>query len=92
MEGVADLHPKTIENARRQFVELYGSALVLNTYLKIALLLVSLIAVGLLLLNFRTQAKYASVKPIPAMPRKYEPTVTNTGTATGSSSRLLHAR
>ena len=64
MEGVADLHPKTIENARRQFVELYGSALVLNTYLKIALLLVSLIAVGLLLLNFRTQAKYASVKPL----------------------------
>ena len=64
MEGVADLHPKTIENARRQFVELYGSALVLNTYLKIALLLVSLVAVGLLLLNFRTQAKYASVKPL----------------------------
>jgi type IV secretory pathway TrbF-like protein len=64
MEGVADLHPKTIENARRQFVELYGSALVLNTYLKIALLLVSLIAVGLLLLNFRTQAKYATVKPL----------------------------
>jgi type IV secretory pathway TrbF-like protein len=64
MEGVADLNPKTIENARRQFVELYGSALVLNTYLKIALLLVSLIAVGLLLLNFRTQAKYASVKPL----------------------------
>ena len=64
MEGVADLHPKTIENARRQFVELYGSALVLNTYLKIALLLVSLMAVGLLLLNFRTQAKYATVKPL----------------------------
>ena len=64
MEAVADLHPKTIENAKRQFVELYGSALVLNTYLKIALLLVSLIAVGLLILNFRTQAKYASVKPL----------------------------
>jgi len=64
MEGVADLHPKTIENAKRQFVELYGSALVLNTYLKIALLLVSLVAVGLLGLNFRTQAKYANVKPL----------------------------
>jgi type IV secretory pathway TrbF-like protein len=64
MDAVADLHPKTIENAKRQFVELYGSALVLNTYLKIALLLVSLIAVGLLALNFRTQAKYASVKPL----------------------------
>jgi len=63
-EGVADLHPKTLENARRQFVELYGSALVLNTYLKIALVLVSLVAIGLLALNFRTQARYASVKPL----------------------------
>jgi len=53
VEPVADLHPKTIENALRQFVELYGSALVLNTYLKIALLLVSTIAVGLLALNVR---------------------------------------
>ena len=39
---VADLNPKTLENAKRQFVELYGSALVMNTYLKIALLLVCL--------------------------------------------------
>jgi len=64
VEPVADLHPKTLENAKRQFVELYGSALVLNTYLKIALVLVSVIAVGLLALNFRTQARYAGVKPL----------------------------
>src|SRR5580765_1166328 len=63
-EAVADLNPKTMANARRQFVELYGSALVLNTCLKIALLLVSLVAVGLLVLNFRTQTRYASVKPL----------------------------
>ena len=43
-----DVNPKTIENAKRQFVELYGSSLVLNTYLKIALVLVSLLALGLL--------------------------------------------
>ena len=61
---VADLNPKTLENAKRQFVELYGSALVMNTYLKIALLLVCLLAVGLLALNFRTQTKYATVKPL----------------------------
>jgi type IV secretory pathway TrbF-like protein len=61
---VGDLNPKTLENAKRQFVELYGSALVMNTYLKLALLLVSLIAVGLLALNFRTQAVYAKVKPL----------------------------
>jgi type IV secretion system protein VirB5 len=61
---VGDLNPKTLENAKRQFVELYGSALVMNTYLKLALLLVSLIAVGLLVLNFRTQAVSAKVKPL----------------------------
>jgi len=61
---VADLNPKTLENAKRQFVELYGSALVMNTYLKIALLLLALLALGLVGLNFRTQAKYANVKPL----------------------------
>ena len=53
-----------LENAKRQYVELFGSALVMNTYLKIALLCVSLIAVGLLVLNFRTVAKYEHVKPL----------------------------
>ena len=61
---VADINPKTLENAKRQFVELYGSALVMNTYLKIALVLVSLVAVGLLALNFHTARRYASVKPL----------------------------
>lgn len=64
MSGIADLNPRSLENAKRQFVELYGSALVMNTYLKIALVLVSLLALGLLLLNFRTQARYATVKPL----------------------------
>ena len=61
---VADLNPKTLENAKRQFVEMYGSALVMNTYLKLALLLVSLLAVGLLVLNFRSQAAAAELKPL----------------------------
>ena len=61
---VADLNPKTVENAKRQFVEVYGSALVMNTYLKLALLLVSLLALGLLVLNFRTQAAAASIRPL----------------------------
>jgi hypothetical protein len=61
---VADVQPKNLENAKRQFVELYGSSLVLNTYLKIALVLVSLLALGLLALNFRTQAQYANLKPL----------------------------
>jgi type IV secretion system protein VirB5 len=62
--AVADINPKSLENAKRQFVELYGSALVMNTYLKIALVLVSLVACGLLGLNFHTAAKYAQVKPL----------------------------
>src|SRR3954464_2791175 len=61
---VADLNPKSLENAKRQFVELYGSALVMNTYLKIALVLVSLVALGLLDINFHTAAKYSQVKPL----------------------------
>ena len=61
---VGDLNPKTSENAKRQFVEVYGSALVMNTYLKLALLLVSLLALGLLVLNFRTQAAAANVRPL----------------------------
>jgi type IV secretory pathway TrbF-like protein len=61
---VADLSPKTLENAKRQFVELYGSALVMNTYLKIALVLVSFVALGLLALNFHTTARYSQVKPL----------------------------
>ena len=61
---VADINPKTLESAKRQYVELYGSALVMNTYLKIALVLVSLVALGLLALNFHTAAKYSEVKPL----------------------------
>jgi type IV secretion system protein VirB5 len=66
MEGTTapPYHLPPIEDAKRQYVELFGSALVMNTYLKIALLCVSLIAVGLLVLNFRTVSKYANVKPL----------------------------
>jgi type IV secretory pathway TrbF-like protein len=55
---------KTMEHAKRQFVELYGSALVMNTYLKIALVLVSLLALSLVGLNFHTASRFADVKPL----------------------------
>ncbi len=55
---------KTMESAKRQFVELYGSALVMNTYLKIALSLVSLVALGLVGLNFHTASRFADVRPL----------------------------
>ena len=57
-----DLPP--IEDARRQYVELFGSALVMNTYLKIALVCVSIVALGLVVLNLRTIKKYEHVKPL----------------------------
>ena len=61
---VADLNVKTPENAKRQFVELYGAPLLLNRYLKIALVLTVLLAASLVVLNFRTQARYAYLKPM----------------------------
>ena len=56
--------PPPIEDAKRQYVELFGSALVMNTYLKVALLAVSSVAVGLLALNFWTVKKYEHLKPL----------------------------
>ena len=61
---VADLNLKTPENAKRQFVELYGAPLLLNRYLKIALMLTVLLSASLVVLNFRTQARYAYLKPM----------------------------
>ena len=61
---VADINPKTLDGAKRQFVELYGSALVMNTYLKIAVVLLALVALALVALNFRTVATYANVRPL----------------------------
>lgn len=61
---VGDIDPKTLENAKRQFVEIYGSALVMNTYLKIALVLTSLVAAGLIVLNFHTASRFSQIKPL----------------------------
>jgi len=61
---VIDPSVKTMDSAKRQFVELYGSALVMNTYLKIALALVSLVALGLVGLNFHTASRFANLKPL----------------------------
>jgi type IV secretory pathway TrbF-like protein len=64
MKDTAPYRLPPIEDAKRQYVELFGSALVLNTYLKIALLCVSLVALGLLVLNYRTVQKYEHLKPL----------------------------
>jgi type IV secretory pathway TrbF-like protein len=64
MEDTPAYRLPPLEDAKRQYVELFGSALVLNTYLKIALLCASLVALGLLGLNFRTIQKYEHLKPL----------------------------
>lgn len=55
---------KTPENARRQFVELYGSSLTLNAYLKLSLFLSFMLSLGLLGLAYYTAHRYANVRPL----------------------------
>src|SRR5580693_1839307 len=50
--------------ARRRYVEAYGSTLVMNTYLKLAVLGLSVVAVGLIALNLRTQRTFQNFKPL----------------------------
>jgi type IV secretion system protein VirB5 len=55
---------KTMESAKRQFVELYGSALVMNTYLKITVVLLALVALALVGLNIHTASRFSHLKPL----------------------------
>jgi type IV secretory pathway TrbF-like protein len=50
--------------AKRQFLELYGSLAVMNTFLKTAFLSVCVVALGLIVLNFRTYVAYHELKPL----------------------------
>lgn len=55
---------KDYNAAKRQFVELYGSLAVMNTYLKIAVLCLCLVCVGLVFLNFKTIQAAHNLKPL----------------------------
>lgn len=55
---------RTFNEAKHQFMEHYGSALVTNTYLKIALAGITVVCLGLVVLNFKTVQKYQNVKPL----------------------------
>jgi type IV secretion system protein VirB5 len=50
--------------ARRRYVEQYGSTLVMNTYLKLAILCLSVVAVGLIALALRIERAAEHVKPL----------------------------
>src|SRR5262245_49949626 len=55
---------KDFAAAKRQFVELYGSIAVMNTYLKVALVLLAGVCLGLVALNLQTLASFRNVKPL----------------------------
>jgi len=61
------LMPPPVEDygaARRQYVELYGSLAVMNTYLKIAVFCLSAVAVALATLNVKTYSAYHHLQPL----------------------------
>ena len=55
---------KSLDDARRQYAEQFGSVLVANTYLKIALVLALGIGAGLVWLNVSTLQTVANFKPL----------------------------
>jgi len=55
---------KDLTAAKRQYLELNGSTAVMNTYLKVTVLALSVITVGLVILNFKTYAAFHDVKPL----------------------------
>jgi type IV secretion system protein VirB5 len=55
---------RTFQDAKRLYLEQYGDPMVTNTYLKIALTLVSLIAVGLLVLELKTIRTFENFRPL----------------------------
>lgn len=56
--------PKDFNAAKRMYMEQFGSALVTNNYLRIALVGVSLVAVGLIVLNLKTYQTFENFKPL----------------------------
>ena len=55
---------RTFQDAKLLYLEQYGDPMVTNTYLKIALTLVSLIAVGLLVLDLKTIRTFENFRPL----------------------------
>src|SRR5215472_17254761 len=54
----------SFHDAKRLYLESYGDPMVTNTYLKIALVLLALVAVGLVLVDLRTIRTFASFRPL----------------------------
>jgi type IV secretion system protein VirB5 len=54
----------SFQNAKRLYLEQYGDPMVTNTYLKIALALISLVAAGLVFLNIKTIRTFQKFRPL----------------------------
>jgi type IV secretory pathway TrbF-like protein len=52
------------QDAKRLYLEQYGDPMVTNTYLKIALTLLALVAVGLILVDLRTIRTFQNFRPL----------------------------
>jgi len=55
---------RTFQDAKQLYLEQYGDPMVTNTYLKIALTLVSVLAVGLLILDLKTIRTFENFRPL----------------------------
>ncbi|HXQ34862.1 MAG TPA: VirB8/TrbF family protein, partial [Anaerolineales bacterium] len=55
---------RTFQDAKRLYLEQYGDPMVTNTYLKIALTLISFVAVGLLVLDLKTIRTFENFRPL----------------------------
>src|SRR5213080_5545426 len=55
---------RSFHDAKRLYLEQYGDPMVTNTYLKIALVLVSLVAIGLALVDLRTVRTFENFRPL----------------------------
>ena len=55
---------QSFHDAKRLYLEQYGDPMVTNTYLKIALVLVCLVAVGLALVDLRTIRTFENFRPL----------------------------
>ena len=63
-KGVRMNHDASFEDAKRLYLEQYGDPMVTNTYLKIALVLVSLVAVGLAMVDLKTIRTFQNFRPL----------------------------
>src|SRR6201987_4940999 len=55
---------RTFQDAKRLYLEQYGDPMVTNNYLKIALALLALVAVGLGLIDLRTIRTFQNFRPL----------------------------